>query len=134
MADKIPGFNAGEDIFKNASTAAAELTSDVIAGEPLKITGARTDGSLKLGAITAVTDIVRALAMRAGKTGDLALVAVNIWTKLELGAEVADGDNIEFALDGDVITAAGVNPVKGFAVQGGAAGDTVVIHFIGDAV
>ena len=131
MADLRSEYDIGEDVWKNAITEGVELSSIVIPGQPLKITGINSEGTPKMGAITAITDKIRALALFAGKVGDHAKVATKIRTKLTFGAALTAGDEIEFKVDGTVIEAAGVNPRKGYAIDTGAADDEGFIQFDG---
>ena len=131
MADLRSNYDIGEDIWKDAETEGVELSSVVIPGQPLKITGVNSEGTPKMGAITAITDKVRALALYAGKVGDLTQVATKIRTKLTFGAALTAGDEIEFEVDGKVIEAAGVNPRKGYAIDTGADEDEGLVQFDG---
>ena len=131
MADLRSDYDIGEDIWKDAITEGVEYTSIVVPGQPLKITGVNSEGTPKMGAIVAITDKVRALALYAGKVGEFGQVATKIRTKITFGAALTAGDEIEFKVDGSVIEAAGVNPRKGYAIDTGAADDEGLIQFDG---
>lgn len=134
MADLRSDFALGEDVLKDAETEAVELSTVVVPGQPLKITGVTSEGIPKVGAITAVTDLVRYLAVYAGIIGDFQKVMVRGRTKVTFGGTIVAGANLEFTVDGDVITAADVNPIKGFAVDAGADDDLGFIQFDGGSV
>jgi len=134
MTDLQPNFKLGENVLKNTdenSFALVELTQTVIPGEVVKVIGVNSDGTETVEIISAATDDIKYMIIEAGESGEMARVLHKGRTKSTFGATFVSGVRLEFTTASKVITAAGTNPTKATAVDGGILDDTGFIDFDG---